>query len=326
MKLNQLIILDVGHGNCSIVRSHDQTMVIDSPLGVTLIDTLNSLRISRIQSVFVSHSDSDHVDGITTLLMNKEIVIENVYVNPDAKKDTRSWERFRRAISDCKNRGTRFHTAISTSHPGVFSCGEIEVSILSPEPENIVAGVGQSDMAGNTIDHNTASAVIKLSYQGQPWALLPGDMDKAALESIISNKRDLSARILIFPHHGGLPGRSVDPKEFAETLCGIVNPEIIVFSNGRDSHNNPRVEIIEGIVSHGPRIACTQLSRACVADNTHIDTAHLHELPSRGRDAKSSCAGTMVFTPEDTGLSALNKHHNFVRACGAGRLCSALNT
>ncbi len=84
MRLPELIILDVGHGNCAILQDSNAVTVIDCPQRSMLVDTLERLGIETIDHILISHSDLDHAGGLTTLL--DEITVRNVYINPDANK------------------------------------------------------------------------------------------------------------------------------------------------------------------------------------------------------------------------------------------------
>ena len=48
MDLPELIILDVGHGNCAILLDTKAVTVIDCPPAITLLDTLERLGIRTI--------------------------------------------------------------------------------------------------------------------------------------------------------------------------------------------------------------------------------------------------------------------------------------
>src|SRR5579884_2486781 len=67
MDLPELIVLDVGHGNCALVRDIHGTIIIDCPLGSTLMKTLRQLNIREIASVLLSHADEDHIGGVMNL-------------------------------------------------------------------------------------------------------------------------------------------------------------------------------------------------------------------------------------------------------------------
>ncbi len=43
--MTSVVLLDVGHGNCAIVRSGDATAVVDCPTGSILLDTLIDLGV-----------------------------------------------------------------------------------------------------------------------------------------------------------------------------------------------------------------------------------------------------------------------------------------
>ncbi|WP_333338097.1 MBL fold metallo-hydrolase [Microcoleus sp. D3_18_C1] len=67
MNLPELIILDVGHGNCTLIRDANDLIVIDCPPGGTLAETLENLSIKEILHILISHSDADHIGSMSLL-------------------------------------------------------------------------------------------------------------------------------------------------------------------------------------------------------------------------------------------------------------------
>jgi competence protein ComEC len=61
MDLPELIILDVGHGNCALIKDANNVIVIDCPPGGILSETLEHLSIQEILHILISHSDADHI-------------------------------------------------------------------------------------------------------------------------------------------------------------------------------------------------------------------------------------------------------------------------
>jgi competence protein ComEC len=96
MSLAELVIVDVGHGNCAILQDMDTVTVIDCPPPSTLTNTLERLGIDTIDHVLISHADLDHAGGLTTLL--DEITVHNIYINPDADKRSQAWIDIRTAL------------------------------------------------------------------------------------------------------------------------------------------------------------------------------------------------------------------------------------
>ena len=56
MTLPELIILDVGHGGCAILKDTNDAVIIDCAPGSTLIETLDHLKIREISSILISHA------------------------------------------------------------------------------------------------------------------------------------------------------------------------------------------------------------------------------------------------------------------------------
>ena len=65
MDLPELIVLDVGHGNCAVLRDREAVTVIDCPPpATTLVETLEVLDINIIDQILISHADIDHAGGL----------------------------------------------------------------------------------------------------------------------------------------------------------------------------------------------------------------------------------------------------------------------
>jgi len=105
----------------------------------------------------------------------------------------------------------------------------VNVEVLGPNPYIATRGPGSTDRKGRRLDSNSISAVIRLSYKDNPFALLPGDIDRVGLDNILEEEINMQARLTVFPHHGGKPGNS-NTKEFTRMFCEKVKPSIVIFS------------------------------------------------------------------------------------------------
>lgn len=319
----EIHILDVGHGNASIVVA-DQVCVVDSPRMPQLRDKLRELKIESVDVAVVSHSDVDHLFGIANLLADDTISVSRVCVNSDAQKDTRAWRIFRSTIADARrNRGLKVSSGITTDFDPIQLGSGVSIAVVSPEPENSLSGPGGKDLDGKRIDANTASIVLKVNHENRSRVLLAGDMTGTTLKWIKDCGRDLEADILVFPHHGGLPGRS-PPQQFTSDLLELVKPSVVVFSNGRGVHGTPRTEITASILAHtGCAIACTQLSENCAKSQYGMPQDHVHVV-SAGRDLSSSCAGSLTFSLSSSvsDSAQLQAHKRFITANVPAALCA----
>ena len=319
MSLPELIILDVGHGNCAILRDTNGVIIIDCPQGVTLIETLENLSIKEISHILISHADADHIAGIINLLSNETIKINNVHLNPDLSRETEIWRDLLIALKDARLRlGTVVYTELTTRKTGELNVGQVLVEILAPTPElALVGGVGRT-VDERRLNPNSTSAVVGLVHDSHRVAILGADIDRVGLDQLLNERSELKADILVFPHHGGRPG-GADGRTFAQQLCDLVKPNLVIFSIGRGKFENPREEIVEGVVTSVPKahILCTQLSRNCADSVPDSEPPHLNALPARGRGrtSNSCCGGTVsikIAGNKTTYAAGIAAHQQFI--------------
>src|SRR5262249_17399249 len=159
--------------------------------------------------------------------------------------------------------------SLTIEDSGAFDLSEnVGVEILAPSPYLAAKGPGSTDKAGNRISHNSVSAVIRITKDGEPIVLFTGDIDETGLAHLKAEKVDGTAPILVFPHHGGNPGTG-DIATFVDRLLRITAPTAVVFSIGRDTpHVFPRPEVVTRVRNQGAqtRVMCTQLSKHCAID------------------------------------------------------------
>ena len=218
--------------------------------------------------------------------------------------------------------GTEVYPSLTSSLSRKIRSGQIEIEILAPSSAVSLGGAGGQDLEGRNLTSNSMSVVIGLMDHSYRVALLPGDMDEVGLDNLLKMQRDIQAQILIFPHHGGSPGNT-NGYEFAQKLCNLVKPDLVVFSLERNRHfgrnheENPRDDIMKGVVSAAPyaHIMCTQLSGKCAAREPLSDFSHLNNLPASGFLSNSCCGGTIhirINGKQTTYAPLLASHREFV--------------
>lgn len=321
--MSDVVVLDVAHGNCSLVRSQGAYCVIDAPLGALLLNTLEDMGISSIDVAFISHADKDHIAGVIGLLSSTTIQLKKLYLNPDSQKQTKIWRDLLAAVSVAERQGNcEVVTALTTTMPGVVTVGEVEIRVEAPSASFALAGSGSKDEQGRHITSNSISALLRLTYGDRPGILLAGDIDEVGLDDALSYDRDLKAQTLVFPHHGGLPASS-DTAAFVDRIMSAVSPSLVIFSNGRGKHDNPRPEIVSPVAQTGCGIACTQLAGRC-SGSPIFDSGHLEPLRAYGQDKGACCAGSMTIDLGDNGrrpASVERAHQKFINAAVDTPMC-----
>ena len=327
MLRTKFAVLDVGHGNSAVLTDTERIVVIDTGIGNTLQQYLREEGAEIIDLILLSHADSDHIGGLIHLLASQEFQIERVFLNTDSIKDTDLWDDLIYELNRAHNAEELvFETSLVEGDSSKFDQDEIQLEILGPSRYLAGKGPGSKDRNERLITTNSISAVVRLSVNGKPVALVPGDIDDVGLEDLIASGIDASAPVLVFPHHGGRPGRG-DAEAFAKRVCELVSPTTAIFSIGRGQHGTPRPDIVFEIRKTVPdiRIACTQLSEHCAAALPGFDPDHLNPEAARGRELHKCCAGTITIYLDDPDaiLPPSDLHLEFIRTSAPTALCTS---
>jgi hypothetical protein len=131
-------------------------------------------------------------------------------------------------------------------------------------------------------------------WADQPVAYLAGDIDDVALADLKDHGVDIKSPLMVYPHHGGNTGG--DNIAFTDELCDMVSCETVIFSIGRNKHQNPRKEVVATIRKKikTVRIACTQMSKFCAPTLSTVTPLHLNGAFAKGRAMNECCSGTFI--------------------------------
>ena len=321
-----LYILDVGHGNSAVLIDDTSVVVIDAGPGTALLEFLTQEGISKIDVLLISHADKDHIKGVISLL-ESGINLGIVQLNTNSEKDTDIWEDMIFELDRENKKGKlQFNVGLTKNDTGKFDKGKIHIEVLAPTPYLAAKGPGSTDRHSRTLTSNSVSAVIRLTTDGSPVVLLAGDIDNTGLLNLLEEEVDLCSPIAVFPHHGGSVGKGTDSVTFTKKFCKAVNPDVVIFSNGRGEHATPREEVTQTIRKVLPktRIMCTQLSENCAAELRIKELPHLTGKFARGKEKDKCCAGTIVvalgqgdirISPDEV------SHKTFIEKAASNPLC-----
>ena len=297
--------------------------VVDGGRGDTLPRFLRERRIERVDTAIVSHADADHFGGISLLLSSDDFEVGQVFLNPDVR-GTRLWGDFLAVMTAAAERGTAFHLELTSANPREVSSGTTRIEVLAPSQGLAVRTARGVTADGEQLTPNAMSAVVRVWSGDSPRILVTGDIDQMGLDDLLANNPNVRADVLVFPHHGGRPGRS-SPSVFAESIARAVEARLVVFSIGRGRYGTPRPEIIAAVlrVTDRAHIACTQLSEHCAID-LPTTAPNLHTAFSKGAASRSCCSGTLEVLLEPDKFAYLptrSTHLEFIRQNAPSALC-----
>src|SRR4029078_6144760 len=86
------VLLDVGHGNCAVVRSQGRVGVRDAGSGSLLEAHLIQEGVRHVDLLILSHADQDHIEGALGALVSDEFTLADVYGNAAPSKSSALWQ------------------------------------------------------------------------------------------------------------------------------------------------------------------------------------------------------------------------------------------
>lgn len=317
----EIVILDVGHGNCAVLRRGNRIFVIDTGPGTALLEYVLENEIEFVDEILISHADTDHIKGVESLLDHDGISISSVRLNSDAAQDSAQWDAMLYSLEDRRSKGAiEFNIQLVDDLELQFF--DVTVQVVAPSRYLAGRGPGSTDSKGRRISTNSISAVVRVLTPGRS-ILFTGDIDEVGLCHLLTNDQDICADVLVFPHHGGNIGAGSNlnsNRSFADRLLSAVDPEIVIFSFSRRRFKNPRPEFIDAVkATQSRKVMCTQMSRRCL-DHSPINDAHSTGVYADGKRFGNCCAGSIVFRGSDFEPS-IRSHTQFVHSIAPDALC-----
>jgi competence protein ComEC len=207
----ELWAADVGQGNAVIVKTANHVLVydagprygLDNDAGQRVLVPLLSALGARVDTLVLSHRDSDHVGGAAALLLAhpKAALLSSI-------EDTHELQQLRRATRCLAGQQWRWDG--------------VDFEVLHPSA---------SDYEGQP-KSNALSCTLRIS-NGQHAALLVGDIEKAQELTLVEKRVNLKVDVLLVPHHGS---QTSSTPEFLD----VVSPRIALVQSGyRNRYGHP---------------------------------------------------------------------------------------
>ncbi len=246
-----LHVIDVGQGDCILVKSGGTAMLVDAGSrgnDAKILAYLKKQDVKRLDFVVATHPHEDHIgslDKIISAMDIGEIIMPRM--SSGATPTTRTYESL---LDEVEKKGM----TITAAKAGLsFDLGDAAVRVLSPIKDY-----------GN--DYNNMSAVLHIQYK-QCSFMLVGDAESKVEKDIIGAYDDIEADVLKVGHHGS---KTSTTGAFLEA----VNPRYAVISVGAgNSYNHPDDSILDRLRAGGIKYFRTDLNGTVMVlcDGTDIE-------------------------------------------------------
>src|ERR1700722_17755352 len=126
-----LTVLDVGHGSCAILAEAGRIVVFDAGPKSGLLEFLLQHQIDKIDLLMISHADSDHIEGLISILGTNAIAVKMVRLNTDSLKGSDLWADLIFKIHYLHKQGKNdFSPALTENDSGKFNSFEVSLEII----------------------------------------------------------------------------------------------------------------------------------------------------------------------------------------------------
>lgn len=253
---NQVIFLDVGQGDCCLIRTetgHNYLFDCGSSsrrkVGeYVLLPTLKYYGITTLDGVFVSHPDVDHMNGIRELLelaADNHLKIKSLIL-PAVEQSARQ-EQFGELLEAVAERNEGQKTKQTTrivwvSAGDAWESGSVRFLCLHPEKES------------GTMNENAYSECFYVDF-GDFTLLLTGDVEGSGEEALLAElqrRRIGQLDLLKIAHHGSRNSTT-------EALLQQLHPGTAIISCGSNNrYGHPHAELLNRLESAGVQWFCTK--------------------------------------------------------------------
>ena len=233
----RITFLDVGQGDCICVEiPGGECWLFDG--GSTsvyevgenrIVPFLKSKGIKKLDAVFLSHEDKDHISGVEEILQSGEIKIE-LLVLPG----TEEGRGFEKILTLAEERDILILWLVEGMQ---WESGGVNGLCLHPGSEFL------------STDTNACSQVIYLSYQDFS-VLLTGDVEgegERALAQTLKEYGLTQVSVLKVAHHGS-------KYSTLEAFLSAIDAKTAVISSGENRYGHPHAETLERLLKDGSKV------------------------------------------------------------------------
>jgi competence protein ComEC len=255
----RLTIFDVGQGLTVSAQTSKHALLYDAgPMfnseansgNRILVPALRGMGIDQLDSLILTHNDSDHTGGALSLMQAMPVTLISSSL-PDDSPILQQASQTRRCSDGLSWNWDAVH--FEFLHPAIFS------------------------YAAKEHNNNDRSCVLRIST-GKNSVLLTADIEKNSERRLLELHPDkLGATMLVVPHHGSKTSST-------PAFVAAVHPRYAVFTSGyRNQFGHPKAEIIERYRAIGSELLRTDEDGAILVE---MDIANLHVQKYRSTHAR----------------------------------------
>ncbi|MFI3325901.1 MAG: MBL fold metallo-hydrolase [Clostridia bacterium] len=211
--------LDVGCADCILIEYEDYVFLIDTGTENSY-DNINTYlqkrSIEKIDIMFLSHADSDHIGGAYKII--EDYQVDSVYINNVVSTS----EAYSLLLNATQNMD---FVMLNESQNMNFGDLNFEITVFDNENSS----------------SNNASLIIKLEFYDLD-ILFTGDAEEETENLLVENSIDIQSDILKVGHHGSSSSSTLE-------FLAYVDPILAIISTGENSYSFPSYQVLNNLDS-----------------------------------------------------------------------------
>lgn len=222
--------IDVGQGDCILIRSDSKSILIDcgeSEYSSTVKGFLNYAGVRKLDMVIVTHPHSDHYGGMESII--KSIKTDLVLMPKVNEEDITDYLSYARFMETVKTQGTECRAPVAGETFEISNGAFLQV--VSP-------------IRSDYEDMNDCSITTRFVH-GENSFLFTGDAGFEAEYDMIDSGADIDVDVLKVGHHGSSGST-------CEEFLHYVTPEVAVFMVAKENrYGHPTRDVLERLARAG---------------------------------------------------------------------------
>ncbi len=226
----QILVLDVGQGQCIILHSGDRTYMVDcggsyaQGAADNAVETLLSMGIDRLDGLIITHFDKDHVGGVPYLLQRIQVDTLILPEEPDSSY-TRSFSE------QCAGKSV----VLTQDMAAVWEDSRLQI------------------YAGNGGEYGNEMSLCVLFQSGNCDILITGDRPEKTELALLRHAQLPQLDYLVAGHHGS-------DDSTGEALLLATQPKTVLISvEAGNRYGHPEPELLERLEKFGCKVRRTDL-------------------------------------------------------------------
>lgn len=235
---NYFCFFNVGQGNMCYLRYDQKNILLDcgSTKEFTATSTIDSfletMNISVIHAICISHFHQDHVNAVVSLI--EKYTVEEIYFTPTTA-DVKLYQEIQKEAAE-------HGTVLKEVYAGdILQFGALSVQVLFP-----TYNVAQD----TSLDLNAKSTVYKIEINEKVY-LFMGDSGEIAENFLIKDQKLKNIYLLVVGHHGSKTSTS---EEFIQEL----KPSVSIISSKKSVYGHPAERVTQVLKKYNSQILITE--------------------------------------------------------------------